>query len=62
MQMLAGGVMPPSSPRRAVGHPRRVDLDPSLVYLIVIGSWLAFTAYAWLLRTARTSLVSPTPT
>ncbi|HEV8097727.1 MAG TPA: EamA family transporter, partial [Gaiellaceae bacterium] len=30
----------------------------SLVYLIVIGSWLAFTAYAWLLRTTRTSLVS----
>ena len=30
----------------------------ALVYLIVFGSWLAFSAYAWLLRNARTSLVS----
>jgi drug/metabolite transporter (DMT)-like permease len=29
-----------------------------LVYLIVFGSWVGFTAYLWLLRVARTSLVS----
>lgn len=29
-----------------------------LLYLIVFGSWVAFTAYLWLLRVARTSLVS----
>ncbi|HEU4354395.1 MAG TPA: EamA family transporter [Actinomycetota bacterium] len=29
-----------------------------LLYLIVFGSWVGFTAYLWLLRTARTSLVS----
>jgi drug/metabolite transporter (DMT)-like permease len=43
------------------------DLDPSafsrasilgLAYLIVFGSWIGFTAYVWLLRNARTSLVS----
>ena len=30
----------------------------ALVYLIVIGSWIGFTAYLWLLRVARTSLVA----
>jgi drug/metabolite transporter (DMT)-like permease len=30
----------------------------ALVYLIVFGSLLAFTCYAWLLRNARTSLVA----
>jgi drug/metabolite transporter (DMT)-like permease len=43
------------------------DLEPStfsrasvigLAYLIVFGSWIGFTAYVWLLRNARTSLVS----
>lgn len=29
-----------------------------LLYLIVFGSWIGFTAYLWLLRVARTSLVS----
>ena len=29
-----------------------------LAYLIVIGSWIGFTAYLWLLRVARTSLVA----
>ena len=29
-----------------------------LLYLIVFGSWVGFTAYLWLLRVARTSLVS----
>ena len=30
----------------------------ALAYLIVFGSWLGFTSYLWLLRNARTSLVS----
>jgi drug/metabolite transporter (DMT)-like permease len=30
----------------------------AVVYLIVFGSWLGFTSYLWLLRNARTSLVS----
>ncbi len=30
----------------------------SLVYLIVFGSWVGFSAYTWLLRAAPTSLVS----
>ena len=29
-----------------------------LAYLVVIGSWIGFTAYLWLLRVARTSLVA----
>ncbi len=30
----------------------------ALAYLIVFGSWIGFTSYLWLLRNARTSLVS----
>jgi drug/metabolite transporter (DMT)-like permease len=30
----------------------------AMLYLIVFGSWLAFSAYSWLLRSAPTSLVS----
>jgi drug/metabolite transporter (DMT)-like permease len=30
----------------------------ALAYLVVFGSWIAFTAYLWLLRNARTSLVA----
>ena len=30
----------------------------ALAYLIVFGSWVGFTSYLWLLRNARTSLVS----
>ena len=30
----------------------------ALVYLIAIGSWVGYTSYVWLLRNARTSLVS----
>lgn len=30
----------------------------AIAYLIVFGSWIAFTAYLWLLRNARTSLVA----
>jgi drug/metabolite transporter (DMT)-like permease len=62
MQMLAGGVML-AVVAAATGewsdiHDVSTTSILSLVYLIVIGSWLAFTAYAWLLRTTRTSLVS----
>ena len=62
MQMLAGGAML-AVVAAASGELGRVhDVSAtsvlSLVYLIVFGSILAFTCYAWLLRTARTSLVS----
>jgi drug/metabolite transporter (DMT)-like permease len=30
----------------------------AVAYLVVIGSWVAFTSYLWLLRVARTSLVA----
>lgn len=30
----------------------------ALGYLVVVGSWIGFTCYVWLLRNARTSLVS----
>jgi drug/metabolite transporter (DMT)-like permease len=32
-----------------------------VLYLIVFGSWIAFTAYVWLLRHAPTSVVSTYP-
>jgi drug/metabolite transporter (DMT)-like permease len=62
MQMLAGGVML-AVVAAAAGEATSVHNVSSesilaLVYLITIGSWLAFTAYTWLLRTTRTSLVS----
>jgi drug/metabolite transporter (DMT)-like permease len=62
MQMLAGGVLL-AIVAAATGevtqvHDVSVTSALSLVYLITVGSWLAFTAYAWLLRTVRTSLVS----
>jgi len=62
MQMLSGGVML-AIVAAATGqwgdiHHVSTSSILSLLYLIVIGSWLAFTAYAWLLRSTRTSLVS----
>ena len=62
MQMLTGGVML-AVVAAATGewssiHHVSTESILSLLYLISIGSWLAFTAYAWLLRTTRTSLVS----
>ena len=62
MQMLAGGVLL-AIVAAATGQVTQIhDVSTTsvlaLVYLITIGSWLAFTAYAWLLRTTRTSLVS----
>jgi len=62
MQMLAGGVLL-AIVAAATGewtsiHNVSTGSILALVYLIAIGSWLAFTAYTWLLRTTRTSLVS----
>jgi drug/metabolite transporter (DMT)-like permease len=62
MQMLAGGVMlaivaAATGEWTSIHHVSTTSIL-SLVYLITIGSWLAFTAYTWLLRTTRTSLVS----
>jgi drug/metabolite transporter (DMT)-like permease len=49
----------------ASGEPGRVELDDvslasllGLLYLIVLGSWVAFTAYVWLLSHASTGVVS----
>ena len=51
--------------RAAAGELPQVDPDAfslrsvvALLYLIVFGSWLAFTAYAWLLQNAPISKVS----
>lgn len=64
MQMLvAGGVLVVAA--GASGELGRIDPSSfslasvlALAYLIVFGSWLGFTSYLWLLRNARTSLVS----
>ena len=62
MQMLAGGVMlmliaAGSGELTEVGHVSLTSIL-AMVYLIVFGSWLAFSAYAWLLRAAPTTIVS----
>jgi drug/metabolite transporter (DMT)-like permease len=64
MQMLAGGVWMTAA-GFATGELGRVRPETfstasvvALVYLVVAGSLLAFTAYAWLLRAAPTSLVA----
>ena len=63
-QMLLGGVVIVAAGLAAGEAP---DVDPeafslrsvvALVYLIVFGSWLAFTAYAWLLQNAPISRVA----
>lgn len=62
MQMLTGGVLlaivAAATGEWSQVHDVSTESILSLVYLIAIGSWLAFTAYTWLLRTTRTSLVS----
>jgi drug/metabolite transporter (DMT)-like permease len=62
MQMLAGGafllVVSAASGEMSRVHHVSATSILALVYLIVLGSWLAFSAYAWLLRNARTALVS----
>jgi drug/metabolite transporter (DMT)-like permease len=64
MEMLAGGVALLIA-GAAAGELGDLDLGaisaPSLWglgFLIVFGSWVGFAAYVWLLRVARTSLVS----
>jgi drug/metabolite transporter (DMT)-like permease len=63
MEMLAGGVVLAVA-SIATGELGRLDLVRvsgesvlGLAYLIVFGSWVGFTAYIWLLRNTRTSLV-----
>ena len=64
MVMMAGGAL---SFAWGVGRGELSLVDPdrfsaasvlALGYLVVFGSWIAFTAYVWLLRNARTSLVA----
>ena len=64
MQMLVAGVILIVLSAVA-GEFGRIDTSTfsrasvlALAYLIVFGSWLGFTSYLWLLRNARTSLVS----
>jgi drug/metabolite transporter (DMT)-like permease len=64
MQMVAGGlvclVVSAATGEFADLQLARISA-PSLVglaYLIVFGSWVGFAAYVWLLRSARTTLVS----
>ncbi len=62
MQMFAGGMLlmlvaGASGELTEVGHVSLTSVL-AMVYLIVIGSWLAFSAYVWLLRVAPMSVVS----
>jgi drug/metabolite transporter (DMT)-like permease len=64
MEMLVGGVALAIA-GTLTGELGKVDASGfsrasilGLLYLIVFGSWIGFTAYLWLLRVARTSLVS----
>jgi len=64
MEMLAGGVALAIAGILA-GELGQIDVSSfsrasilGLLYLIVFGSWIGFSAYLWLLRVARTSLVS----
>jgi drug/metabolite transporter (DMT)-like permease len=67
MQMLAGGVFLAIAGvvTGEIGqvHLSRITLSSALglAYLIVFGSLLAFSAYIWLLRNARLSLVATYP-
>lgn len=64
IQMLAGGAATFTealiSGETARFHPEQISTASllALVYLIFVGSMLAYTAYAWLLRNAPLSLVS----
>jgi drug/metabolite transporter (DMT)-like permease len=64
MVMMAGGAL---SLLWGVARGELALIDPdrfsaasllALGYLVVFGSWIAFSAYLWLLRNARTSLVA----
>jgi drug/metabolite transporter (DMT)-like permease len=65
MQMLAGGAFLAVAGviNGELGDVRLEEISArsafGLVYLILFGSLIAFSAYAWLLRSARTSLVAP---
>jgi drug/metabolite transporter (DMT)-like permease len=64
MEMLAGGaalgIVGLLRGEAAQVHPESFSMESllGLGYLIVFGSWVAFSAYVWLLRVTRTSLVS----
>lgn len=64
MQMLAGGavLVVAGAATGELGQLHLTDVSArsigGLVYLILFGSLLAFSAYVWLLRNARTSLVA----
>jgi drug/metabolite transporter (DMT)-like permease len=64
MQMLAGGallaVVGVASGELSDVHLSRISLSSTLglAYLIVFGSLVAFSAYVWLLRNARISLIA----
>lgn len=64
MQTTAGGVLMLLA-SLALGEPARMDLSAvtmksvvSVLYLIVFGSLIGFSAYVWLLRTVRPALVA----
>jgi drug/metabolite transporter (DMT)-like permease len=63
MQMLAGGVLlgilSVASGELGRFHPSQVSLASilGLAWLIVFGSWVAFSAYVWLLKATRISVV-----
>lgn len=62
MQMFAGGMLlmlvaTASGELTEVGRPSLTSVL-AMLYLVVIGSWLAFSAYSWLLQVAPTSIVS----
>jgi drug/metabolite transporter (DMT)-like permease len=63
-QMLLGGLVITAA-GLAAGEAPKVDIEAfslrsisALLYLIVFGSWIAFTAYAWLLQNAPISRVA----
>jgi drug/metabolite transporter (DMT)-like permease len=62
MQMFAGGMLlmlvaGASGELTEVGRPSLTSVL-AMFYLVVFGSWLAFSAYTWLLQVAQTSVVS----
>jgi drug/metabolite transporter (DMT)-like permease len=63
-QMLLGGIVITAT-GLAIGEAGEVDVEAfslrsvaALLYLIVFGSWLAYSAYAWLLQNAPISRVA----
>jgi drug/metabolite transporter (DMT)-like permease len=67
MQMLAGGavLLLAGAATGEVGELALADVSArslaGFVYLVLFGSLLAFSAYVWLLRNARTSLIATYP-